>query len=67
MRRQTIAVFVVNWPIFDLFQRGVRKHGSSPRQFWWEQTFDLQEAKASAETEAIVVSDDEEEEKLTDL
>ena len=42
----------------------MRKRGSSPRQFWWEQTFDLEEARASAIAEAIVVSDDEEEEEL---
>ena len=30
----------------------------TPRQFWWEQTFDLEEARASAAAKAIVVSDD---------
>jgi hypothetical protein len=64
VRRQTIAAFIVNRPIFDLCQRGARKRGSSPRQFWWEQTFDLEEARASAIAEAIVVSDDKEEEEL---
>ena len=64
VRRQTITAFIMNWPIFDLCQRGVRKRGSSPHQFWWEQTFDLEEARASAAADATVVSDDDEEAEL---
>ena len=30
VRRQTIAAFIMNWPIFDLCQRGARKRSSSP-------------------------------------
>ena len=37
--------------------------GSSPRQLWWEQTLDLEEARASAMAEADVVSDDKEKER----
>ena len=61
VRRQTIAAFIVNRPIFNLC-RGGRRRGSSNRQFWWEQPFDLEEARASAPAAAAVVSDDEEEE-----
>ena len=65
-RRQTITSFITNRPIFDLCQRVVIKRGSSPCQFWWEQTFNLEEARASAAAKANVVSDDEEEEELAD-
>ena len=64
VRRQTIASFIVNRPIFDLCREGGRRRGSSNRQFWWMQSFDLEEARASAPAGGIVVSDDEEEEEL---
>jgi len=34
VRRQTIAKFIVNWPIFDFCVAGKRKRGTSPRQWW---------------------------------
>ena len=61
VHRQTIASFIVNRPIFDMCQRGSKKHSSSPSQFWCEQTFNLEEARASAAAYASVVFDDEEE------
>ena len=33
VRHQIIVAFIVNRPIFDLCQRGVRKRGSSPANF----------------------------------
>ena len=42
------------------------KRGSSPRKFWLEQTFDLEEARVLAAADAIVVSNDEEEVELVD-
>jgi hypothetical protein len=37
VRRQHIFNYIVNRPIFDLCREGVRKRGSSHRQFWWDQ------------------------------
>ena len=37
VRRQTIANYIVNRPIFALCTAAERKRGSMPRQFWWEQ------------------------------
>ena len=54
-RRQTIAAFIVNRPIFRYCMEAERKRGSSPRQFWWEQPMDLDAARASAD----VTADDE--------
>ena len=60
VRRQTIAAFIVNRPIFDMCTDGERMQGSSPsRQFWWEQTLDLEEARVTGIFVAAVVSDDE--------
>ncbi len=42
-RWQTILNYIVNWPIFELYQNGVRKHGSSPCMFWWDQPMKLDE------------------------
>ncbi len=36
--------FIVHRPIFQLCLEGVRKHGSAPRQFWWEQPLYLDAA-----------------------
>ena len=62
VRRQTIAKFIVNRPIFDLCRAGNRIRGSSVRQFWWEQPCDFVEARASSVGGAIVASEDDEEE-----
>ena len=44
--RQTIAVYIVNWPIFDFCKDEERKRGNSPRRtFWWEQPMDLDLAR----------------------
>ena len=51
----------MNRSTFDLYQRGLRKRGSSPRQFWWEKIFDSEEARVSAAADAIEFSDDDEE------
>ena len=62
MHRQTITSFILHWPIFDLCTRGVKKRGYSIPQFWWEQTLDLEVARASAMADAGVVTDKEEKE-----
>ena len=62
VRRQTIAAFIVNRPIFELCTEGERKRGSSAnRQFWWQQTFNLEEARAAGCADAIAATNDEEE------
>ena len=62
VHRQTITSFILHWPIFDLCTRGVKKRGYSIPQFWWEQTLDLEVARASAMADAGVVIDKEEKE-----
>ena len=52
MRRQTITNYIVGRPIFAYCEEAERKRGSSPRLFWWEQTFDLDAARALAEVAA---------------
>ena len=48
VRRQTIAAFIVYRPIFGLCSSRTRRQGASARrQFWWEQSFDLEEARAA--------------------
>ena len=50
VRRQTIMAFIVNRPIFSLCVAGERRRGTSPRQFWWEQSMDLDVARAAADS-----------------
>ena len=58
VRRQTIAAFIVNRPIFDMCVDAERLRGTSPRQFWWEQSMDLEEAREAADAASVVGSDD---------
>ena len=48
VRWQHVANFIVNRPIFQLCQEGVRKRGSAACQFWWEQPLDLETAGLAA-------------------
>ena len=45
VRRQTVANFIVNRPIFELCTGAVRKRGSPVRPFWWDQPMDLELAR----------------------
>jgi hypothetical protein len=45
VRRQTVANFIVNRPIFELCAGAVRKRGSPVRPFWWDQPMDLNLAR----------------------
>jgi hypothetical protein len=45
MRRQTVANFIVNRPIWELCVGAVRRRGSPIRPFWWDQPMDLDLAK----------------------
>ncbi len=44
-RRQHIACYIVDKPIFQTCRDGVRRRGSSVRQFWWAQSMDLETAR----------------------
>ena len=48
VRRQHIAAYIVNWPIFDFCREGERKQGTSPRLWCWEQPMDLDLARGEA-------------------
>ena len=41
VRRQHISNYIVNRPIFNACRDGVRRRGSSHRQFWWDQPLSL--------------------------
>ena len=59
VRRKTIANYIVHRPIFPMCTGAGRCQGSSPRQFWWEQTMDLELARASVSADAVVAGTDE--------
>ncbi len=44
VRRETIARFIVDWPLFALCRDGGRRKGSTSRTFWWEQSLSLDDA-----------------------
>ena len=58
VRRQTICNYIVDRPIFSHCMDGVRKRGTSPRQWWWEQSMDLDAARASASVDAAEADSD---------
>ena len=59
VRRQTVANFIVNRPIWELCAGAVRRRGSSIRPFWWDQPMDLDLAKQSPVGPAIAEEEDE--------
>jgi hypothetical protein len=61
MRRQHIAGYIVNNPIFQLCMDRVRRHGSGVCQFWWAQSMDLEMARAAHIVGPIVSNNDGEE------
>ena len=56
VRRQTIASFIVNRPIFDFCMEGEQKRGTSPRQYWWEQPMDLEVTRGTAAAAAAAAN-----------
>ena len=48
VRRQTIARFIVNRPIFECCVGGTRRRGTNRHQWWWDQPMDLDTARAEA-------------------
>ena len=61
MRRQHIASYIVDKPIFQTCMDGVRRRGSGVRQFWWAQSMDLETARATRIAGPIAIDDDGEE------
>jgi hypothetical protein len=61
MRRQHIASYIVNKPIFQTCMDEVRRHGSGVHQFWWAQSMDLETARAACIAGPIVSDNDREE------
>ena len=58
-RRQTIAAYIVNRPIFDLCVDESRRRGTSSRLgWWWEQHMDLDLARSS-HADDVVADEDE--------
>jgi hypothetical protein len=49
--RAMIAIYIADWPILEACQKGERKCGSHPRQWWWEQAMclDINDAIGSDE------------------
>ncbi len=45
VRKQTVANFIVNRPIWELCAGAVRKRGLPIRPFWWDRPMDLDLAK----------------------
>ena len=43
IRRDTVAMWVVNRPIYEACVAGQRKRGTSSRQWWWEQPMGLEQ------------------------
>ena len=58
VRRQHIASYIVDKPIFQTCRDGVRRRGSSVRQFWWAQPMDLETARAARLAGPVVVLED---------
>jgi len=58
VRRQTISKYIVNWPIFIFCRDEERRHGTSPHQYWWKQSVDLDAVRARGVTPVVVATDD---------
>jgi hypothetical protein len=61
VRRQHIASYIVNKPIFQTCMDGVRRCGSSVHQFWWAQSMDLEMAQAARIAGPVITNNDGEE------
>lgn len=55
-RRQTVASYIRDRPIFDLCMEGERQRGTRPRKWWWDQEVDVD--LESEEDSSSVVSED---------
>jgi hypothetical protein len=59
VRWQTISNYIVNQPIFEHCQNGVRKRSSSPLMFWWDQSMHLDEEAPDGATDLDSNADEE--------
>ena len=57
VRRQHIAAYIVDRPIFGFYEEGVRKRGTTPQTWWWEQHTDFDLVRGAAEVGPIVTDD----------
>lgn len=55
-RRQTVANYIRDRPIFDLCMEGERQRGTRPRKWWWDQEINVD--LESEEDSSSVVSED---------
>ena len=58
VRRQSVAAYIVNRPIFKQCVEGRRGRGSSSHLYWWEQHIDLDLARGGEESSPVVAGDD---------
>jgi hypothetical protein len=58
MRRQHIASYIVDKPIFQTCMDGVRRRGSSVCRFWWAQSMDLETAQVARIAGPAAIDDD---------
>lgn len=58
VRRNTVLKFILDRPIFEFCREASRQRGTSNRQYWWEQSLDLEAARAAVFTAAGVAVDE---------
>eukprot|EP00956_Cyclotella_meneghiniana_P003690 scaffold4479_cov46-Cyclotella_meneghiniana.AAC.3 len=58
VRRQTVANYIRDRPIFDIYRNESRRPGTSPRLMWWEQPLSEDLARADDNDLANVVIED---------
>ena len=56
VRRNTILRFVADRPIYELCKEAERKRGTVNRQYWWEQSFELEELASEFSEEDSVLA-----------
>lgn len=59
VRRTTILKYVSDRPIYELCREAERKRGTGTRQYWWEQSFELEELASEPSDEDSGVADSE--------
>jgi len=51
VRRATILKFIAERPIYELCRRAERQRGTGVRQYWWEQSMELEGTSPATATE----------------
>ena len=57
VRRDTVAAYIRDRPIFDLCRNEPRQPGTSPRLWWWEQPLSADLARADGENAVVAIED----------